>query len=177
MRLIALAGMVTVLALGSWTAMAFADESDDTLRFYLSKSDLVVLGTIVTEPIGLSGEAGVVNYVCDFKISEVCKGDAGLQGKTVWVNIGRFEADKKDIHPLVKKDAEALLFLKKTSGEAGPHWGTADFWFGVQRPMPWMARSLARLAGTAKKDEPAAPPTGKGQPEAESPKSHEGEGK
>ena len=125
--------------------LSFADASDDTLKFYLSKSDLVVQGTILNEPAGLFDEAGVPNYYCEFSVSDVLKGDSELKGKTIKVNIIRFEMDKKDHHPLIKKNAECILFLKKTKGNV-PSLETADFWFGVHHPSPWMARSLKRLA-------------------------------
>jgi hypothetical protein len=126
-------------------AISWADTSDDTLKMCLAKSDLVALGTIKSEPVGIIDENGVPNYICDFKVSDVLKGDAGLKDKTIKVNIMRFEMDAKDKHPLIKKDGECILFLKSATPDT-PSWVTADFWFGVQHPSPWMARSLKRLA-------------------------------
>ncbi len=119
--------------------------ADDTLKYYLSKSDLAVHGIIVSEPLAAFREAGVPNYICDFKVSDVLKGDASLKGKTIRVHIIRFEMDEKDRHPLLKKDGECILFLKGASPDV-PSWVTADFWFGVQYPSPCMASSLKRLA-------------------------------
>ncbi len=143
---------VTVVALVLATGLCRADDSDDTLRLYLSKTDLVVLGTIVSEPIGEYDESGVPNYICEFKVSDVCKGDAELKGKTIRVNIKRFEMDKKDHHPLIKKDAECILFLKKEGSGTIPQWVTTDFWFGIQHPIPWMVKSLKRLAKEKKEN-------------------------
>ena len=123
-----------------------ANDSDDTLKFYLSKSDLVVLGTIVSEPEGLVDEKGVPNYICEFKVSDVCKGNADLNGKSIKVDIKRFEMHKNDHHPLIKKDAECILLLKKEQEGTIPHWVTTDFWFGIQYPAPSMVKSLKRLA-------------------------------
>jgi hypothetical protein len=125
---------------------AFADASDDTLRLYLSKSDLVVLGKITTEPLGIAHELGVPNYICQFRIDDVLKGESKLQSKSIKVNIKRFGTDKSDHHPLIKRGSECILFLKKASQSTVPAWVTADFWFGVQPTSPWMARSLKRLA-------------------------------
>ncbi len=125
-------------------AVVIADSSDDTLEFYLSKSDLVVLGTIVKDPFVIFSEEGVPNYICDFKVRDVLKGNAKLKGQTIKVNIKRFEMDEKDKHPLIKKDSECILFLKMRDGV--PSWETADFWFGIQYPSPTMAKSLKRLA-------------------------------
>jgi hypothetical protein len=47
----------------SWlivSAPALAEQGDDTLRMYLSKSEVVVLGEFASEPTGASLEAGVV---------------------------------------------------------------------------------------------------------------------
>ena len=140
--------ITTLVLLGN---VCHAAGSDDTLRLFLSKSDLVVLGTIVTEPTGVFSEAGVPNYICQFKVSDVCKGNAELKGKTIRVNIMRFEMDKKDHHPLIKKDAECILFLKNRGEGAIPQWVTTDFWFGIQQPIPWMVKSLKRLAMQDKK--------------------------
>ena len=134
--------------------VALADASDDTLKFFLSKSEVIVSGKIATEPMGITDELGVLNYICEFQVQDVLKGDAGLQGRTVKVNIMRFEKDAKDKHPLIKKDQECLLFLKSATPNT-PSWVTADFWFGVQQHSPWMARSLKRLA--AGKAEAIAP--------------------
>lgn len=123
-----------------------ADDSDDTLKYFLAKSDLVVRGRIKTEPLGLTNEAGVPNYICDFEVWDVLKGDEKLKSKTIHVNIKRFEMARQDHHPLIKKDAECILFLKQQKKGPNSNWVTADFWFGIQRPSPWMARSLKRLA-------------------------------
>jgi len=127
-------------------AIAKADDSDDTLKFYLSKSDLIVLGNIISILVAFMSESGVPNYNCKLKVADVIKGDISLKGKIIDVSILRFEIHKKDHHPLIKKDAECILFLKKTSQGTVPAWVTSDFWFGVQYPSPWMVRSLKRLA-------------------------------
>ena len=132
--------ILACLVIGAMTAATAvqADDSDDTLRFYLSKSDLVISGSITSEPIGLSSESGVVGYGCDFTVVDVLAGDVSVKGKTIKVTIGRFESDAKDKHPLVKKGSECILFLK---GQ-----GTTDYWFGIQQLSPSMVKSLKRLA-------------------------------
>lgn len=122
------------------------DDGDDTLKSFLSKSDLVVMGKITSEPIGINYETGVPNYNCEFRVQDVLKGDAKLKAQVIKINIMRFEIDAKDKHPLIKKDGECILFLKSAAPNT-PGWVTADFWFGIQYPSPWMARSLKRLAG------------------------------
>lgn len=123
-----------------------ADEGDDTLNFFLSKSDLVVAGTIVSQIMGVQVEMGVVNYPCDVKISEVIAGDAfALKDETIRANIIRFEQNVDDRHPLIRKDARCILFLKKSTGN-NPPWKTADMWFGIQPANSHMIKSLAALS-------------------------------
>lgn len=134
---------------------AKADTSDDTLRLFLTKSDLIVDGVIASAPIGESGEAGVINYVCDFNVGDVIKGDQDLRGKTIRVSIVRFENVPADHHPLIRDQGRCRLFLRRERAGALPRWSTADFWFGVQHPFPWMARSLRRLTGSGAPEETA----------------------
>lgn len=136
-------------------ATVAADSSDDTLSFFLSKSELVVVGKIASAPEGVYSEAGVPNYICTFEISEVLKGQPP-RTTTIDVNIVRFEAGDEDKNPLVKPDAKCILFLKSVSQDRRA-WETVDMWFGVQRYYPWMARSLKRLADSETTDEPVAP--------------------
>jgi hypothetical protein len=131
-----------LLGVGLIPAAATADDGDDTLRAYLAKSDVVVLGEFTSDLDGVTGEAGVVHYAADFKIARLLKGEARGErrvGGTLKVTVVRFEAVPEDRTPELKKGGKAILFLKATHV-------TADVWFGVQRPSPWMAKSLARLA-------------------------------
>jgi hypothetical protein len=130
-----------VLAL---TAPVLADESDDTLRFYLSKSDFVVLGEITTVPFRIVEEVGVTNYYCEFRVAEILKGRK-LGTDTINVDIVRFELDKQDQLSELKKNGKCILFLKNAGSGEKPTWQTADFWFGFQHPSPWMTRSVRRL--------------------------------
>jgi hypothetical protein len=131
-----------LLGVGLIPAAATADDGDDTLRAYLAKSDVVVLGEFTSDLDGVTGEAGVVHYAADFKIARLLKGEARGErrvGGTLKVTVVRFEAVPEDRTPELKKGGKAILFLKATHV-------TADVWFGVQRPSPWMAKSLTRLA-------------------------------
>jgi hypothetical protein len=139
--------MRTLLAVGLmvvFTASAAADGGDDTLRFFLSRSDLVVVGTLTSDPVGVEKEAGVVNYHCQVAVSEVLKGKVSSKDELT-VTIIRFESAEEDKLPWLKKGARCILFLKSADPKT-PSWETADVWFGVQPSSPWMARSLKRLA-------------------------------
>ena len=84
---------------------ARADDSDDTLRFYVKKSDIIVSGAVVSEPKGLVDESGIINWVCTFKVAETLHGSKP-DAEMIDVNIVRFEIDAKDKPSYLKKDAE-----------------------------------------------------------------------
>jgi len=140
-RILMLCSLVFLIALS-----APADESDDTLKHFLSKSDCVVLGAIVSKPIGLSTESGVVVYICDFKISEVLKGNGLTNGITTKVSIERFVQSTSDQHPLIKEGSECILFLKNAKPHNIPKLQTADYWFGIQYPSSSLVHSIKRIA-------------------------------
>jgi hypothetical protein len=131
-------------------ATVVADSSDDTLSYYMSKSELVVVGKIASAPEGVYSEEGVPNYICDFEISEVLKGQPPRTAK-IYVSIIRFEADDEDKNPLVRQGATCILFLKPVTQDRRA-WETVDMWFGIQSYYPWMARSLKRLADSETAD-------------------------
>lgn len=137
---------VFALIIALATSVGRADEGDDTLRFYLSRSDVAVVGSIVGKPQLTIDERGVANFYCDVRVADICHGDAKYLGKTIHVNIHRFWNPGEKLHPLIKKDAECLLFLKLESDGAIPEFATADFWFGLQHPSESMARSLKRIS-------------------------------
>ncbi len=148
-----------LLALGAslaLTGLARGDHSDDTLRYYLSKTEACVAGTITSEPAGESSEQ-LVYYLCDFAVSDVLKGD--LKDKTIRVTIVRHEVADADKPPHLKEGAKCILFLKvaKTERPAAPRWETVDLWFGCHPHGPALVRALSRVAGSAEKDETDPP--------------------
>jgi hypothetical protein len=125
---------------------ARADHSDDTLRYYLSKTELCIVGTIASEPIGVVDEAGVVNYTCHMAVLEVLAGE--LKGKAIHVNLIRRETGEEDRPPNLKKDAKCILFLK-AQPRSVPPWATVDFWFGYQPYSSTLAGAIKRVAKAA----------------------------
>ena len=124
-------------------SVVIADDSDDTLKFYLEKSDLVVLGTIIELwGIPMHGKGVVQPWTYEFRVTDVLKGDNDLKGKAIKFDIPRFMKDEKDVDPLLKKGSECIVFLKD-SGDSS--WETADIWFGVHYPSPTMVESIKRL--------------------------------
>jgi hypothetical protein len=64
------------------------EQDDDTLKFYLSKSDCVVLATI-TDVTCVTTDPERPNYLCTIRVAEVYKGDPQMAGVTTNVNIRR----------------------------------------------------------------------------------------
>lgn len=120
--------------------------ADETLRFYLSKAELVVLGEISSDISSFSEEVGAVHHRCDFQIAEVLRGNWLGESKTIAVDIARFELNDADRLADLKKGYRCILFLNNQGNRKTPRWQTADVWFGVQYPSPSMAKSLRRLA-------------------------------
>jgi hypothetical protein len=148
MKIALVLGFVVVLV-----ATSFACGGDDTLRFFLSKSDLVVFGEITSEPAQASEEVGVVYYFCDFTITEVLKSNQPIGiADPIHVNIVRLEREQGDRAPELKKGCVAILFLKTVGDDKNPRWETSDVWFGFQRATPGMRDALRRVV----KDEDAA---------------------
>lgn len=139
-----------LVIIGFLLTTARAESHDDTLAFYLSRSDLVVSGTISTEPLGITLADGVVDHICKFAITDVVQGDAKLKKQTVNVNIVRFQCKKDDEHPLIKKGANVILFLKKCPAGTTHRWESADVWFGIQPSNSMMVRMMKRLVKAKK---------------------------
>ena len=106
--------MKTGMVLGAVLALAspaFADEGEDTLRFYLAKSDLVILAKIASAPKRASEEVGGVYYSCDFQIAEVLRGQKPAED-TIRVTIARFEREEADRLP-----AKAIYSSEQSSSQ------------------------------------------------------------
>ena len=135
--------VLLIIAVLIGPTVILADTDDDTLQFYLEKSDLVVLGTIIELwGIPFDGWGVVQPWTYEFKVAEVLKGDDGLKGKAIKFDIRHFTEDEKDVDPLLKKGNECIVFLTD-DGDGG--WITADIWFGIHYPSPTMVKSLKRL--------------------------------
>lgn len=126
---------------------ASAGEGDETLRFFLAKSDLVVSGTINSNSVVVTTDPGIPNYLFEFQVDDVLKGEVGLKGKLIRVSIRRFEGGRNwKGHPLLKDGAQCILFLRGVKPPSLPAWREADPWFSVQPANPSMTESLKRLA-------------------------------
>lgn len=131
-----------------FAADAFADQSQDLLAALHSRSDVVVLGEFTSDPIGQSGEQGVIGYQAEFRIAELLKGEIGEQrkpGGTIVVNTIRFEFEPEDRLPYFKQGGRAILFLKCNDRQSPVTYTIFDQWFGIQPAFPTMAKTLAAL--------------------------------
>jgi hypothetical protein len=137
---------LSLLALAGLAAprLAAADENEDTLRYYLGRSDLVLTGEIVSEPIPMTLESGVVHYVFDFRPVEAAKGALPSEA-AVKVSVVRLEQARDERPAYLRKDGRCILFLDRAPASETPPWRSADAWFGIQPANAAMTRALKRL--------------------------------
>ena len=114
---------------------------DETLEFYLSKSDHVLvvesLDDLEKKSVILSEAAHVSNVGCTFKLVQSIKGwGTGREGQTFEETIS-YPTNDGDRTPKIKAGQKYILFLNTQ--------GVADLWFGIQRYSPAMAKDLARI--------------------------------
>lgn len=141
-------------------SLMVAGDLEESLRFFLAKSDVVVLGEFTTEPVAKKANAQFRHYQSDFKISQVLKWDTPGEarvGETIKIHI---LLDGEERPPELKIGGKCLLFLECYHLKPNPSYITADIWFGVQRPNPGLVKSLSRLASEQKKT-PLQIPAGK----------------
>lgn len=126
-----------------------ADADDDTLRHYLSKSEVVVVGQVTDglQRIGVDfGSAYPVRVVeFEFKVSDGIKGKIAAK-QTINVTVTR----AVDIEPWIPRQGNRFVLFLKPSGKS---WTSADKWFGVQPHSEAFVTHLKRL-----RDQPAVPP-------------------
>jgi hypothetical protein len=147
-------------------SLVVANDLQETLRFYLAKSDVVVLGEFTSEPIRKGASKFGTHYQADFKIAQLLKWDAPgdtRAGATIKVHIVRAILHEDDFEPEdqlpdLKKGGKCILFLECHDPQPTPSYITADIWFGVQRPSSWMAKSLTRITTEQAKRPLRVPP-------------------
>jgi|SRR5262245_17111121 len=112
--------------------------ASDPLHYLFVKSDLIVAGEIIGEPSGRSTEAGVLHYVCTFKVSEVLKGNRPSKPE-ISVCVTRFERTEQERLPWIRKGGKCILFLQESPGKQP---ATFDWYFGSQPYNRMMAADL-----------------------------------
>ena len=81
-----------------------ADMDDPTLDYYLSRSEMVVAGTMVNDVGGGRGNMSAIFQGGDFKVAEAIKGNA-VPGSTISIEVAQ-----RSLHSL-KKDEELIFFV------------------------------------------------------------------
>jgi hypothetical protein len=146
MRCTFLLGLALVLP-----GLVVAGDSEEALRLFLAKSEVVVLGDFTTEPVVKETFEENRQYQADFKIAQVIKWDAPGEtrvSETIKVHI---LLEGEDRLPEMKKGGRCLLFLQCHDPKPNPSYITADWWFGVQRPNPALVKTLSRIVADQKK--------------------------
>jgi hypothetical protein len=126
-------------------AIGSARASEDTLRYYLSKSELSVTAEIVSDPVTQSSADGVSSTVFQAKVIAVLIGDATLVETIVEVRMD-WRGTDEDKPSNLERTGKCILFLAKSKKESKEIWQTVDTWFGFQSMSRAMAAELSRLA-------------------------------
>ncbi len=97
---------------------AQADDEVDILKYLYDKSDLVVMGRIMTEGGGAIMGGGVkvfdVSTGYNVQVEDVLKGNDKLRDQIINVIVRRIVVIEEEIkNPLFKKDAKHIFFLKE----------------------------------------------------------------
>lgn len=132
----------------------------DTLRFYLSKSSLVVSGEIVRATTPLMPGMGIVGYSFGLRVNKVLKGelpkempkaflppknpDVDKEDDLLWVGLGLSAGQTV---PFFKKGAHVIVFLREEK-LPGRRMALveADPYFALQQRDIFMEQRLAELA-------------------------------
>lgn len=128
---------------------AFADDGDETMRYGLSRSEMVVAGEIRTEPARAAKGKGFVAYSFEFQVSHGIAGPS--PGARIPVRIIRPELTAEDGPLRLNKGKRYILFLNPSADGVTPTWESADPWFGIQPESYAMHAALRRLTHGAKK--------------------------
>lgn len=128
-----------------FSSNAFSDEGDDTLAYYLAKSDVVLAGEVSSAPSAVSSEVGVVEYSFKVKVMEVLQGEIRADEQPA-VTIIRFESNASDAPPWLRKGAKAVFFLRNRPDLGRRGYTSADPWFAAQPYNAALAKRIRRIA-------------------------------
>jgi hypothetical protein len=145
-------GRVCLTLTVAFTALAgraFGDDGDERIRYYLSRSEMVVAGEIRTEPARAARREGVVTYSFEFQVSHGITEPS--PGPRIPVRIIRPELTAEDGALPLKKGKRYILFLNPSGEWVTPTWENADSGFGIQLESYAMHAALRRLTHGAKK--------------------------
>ena len=123
------------------------DDGTETLRYFVSKSDLVVVATIADEPMWIDYSAPISGFyprTCYFKatVEKVLAGEAAHPAE-IAVQAARIQNTNERPFDDFAKGRKFIFFLKRNR-EA---WHTADPWFGVFPYTPGLEAALIGKLG------------------------------
>lgn len=127
------------------------DGDDDTLRYYLSKSEAVVVGKVTEglQRVGVDFNPTPVNVIgFQVRVTDPIKGKVAA-GQTIMVTLTRALDIGQALPP--GQGENVVLFLKS----AGDAWVSADKWFGMQAHSRALVGHLKRVNRQAKAPAPA----------------------
>lgn len=128
------------------------DKNDDTISFYLSKSDIVLAVALSSNPYQIQHAPNdSYDYEIHSKVEKILY-KRPLKGKTVMDdNLYAFPMPKvsEDFHFFAmvpdgrsfKSGSRCIVFLKASHWKH-PYWFTADIWFGLQPYSDLMEKSV-----------------------------------
>lgn len=122
------------------------DSDDDTLRYYLSKSETVVVGKVTdgVQRIGVDFNPIPVNVIgFQVHVTDSIKGKVAAK-QTIMVTVTRAHKIGQSLPP--EQGEKVVLFLKAS----GDSWVSADKWFGMQPHSPTFVEHLKRVNSQAK---------------------------
>ena len=132
-------------------------DSNATLRVCVSKSDLVVYGTILSEPEPEDAGAGSIKWRFKFTIKETLHGEKP-ELDTLDVTLLRFKTHKEDHPSYLARDSECILFLQNANArpdglasKESPVWQSSDKRFGIQPYEGMLAQSIQELSEARKR--------------------------
>lgn len=117
------------------------DTGYDTLRYYLSKSSLVVVGQLSSEAFCLT-ETGVLTCSFQFNVREIIVGKAP-SSEIIYVHSIHFTDS-----PCLKPNTQCIAYLKPASSTNAAEFEITDVWFGLQPTFPILEDALKSITNT-----------------------------
>ena len=156
--------LIALVLAGVVGGTALADPPDDTLRYYLGKSQYALAGEVVSEPTNVDRvtddagglvKNGQVVYTCRVKVVEHFHCPDGPAPKEITVCVVRWADEKDELPAALKKGETCIFFLKlvySTVWGSGSAYVTPDPWFSAQR---YNAKMAGLLKEQGKRKEPS----------------------
>ena len=142
--------ILTVLLVGS---IAVAAPRDDTIEYYLSKSDVVLSATLTDFVVERGKDTTTYKLIFKTHTGGVYhgKGPHGEELKLNLVHPGDLPPGERTLK--LDKGQDYILFLKKPGKEEAKVWRQADPWFAVQLYYSALAHKVREVSQAKRKQE------------------------